>query len=227
MPINTLPTITNHKPLIMLYNTLLLTLAITCNTMAQTTVSDIKTGYLVFQDMDCGDLCDAIEKVTTSHNGNSFSHMGLCYWRNDSLYVIEAVGKGVLLTPYQAFINRSTDAVGKPKIKIARVKHQYTDLAQRAVNVALSYVGTPYDNYYIMGDDKLYCSELMYRAFYVANNKKDFFKLEPMTFKDPATQQFFPAWVTYYGALDIPIPEGFMGCNPGGISRSKHLEFLN
>ncbi len=215
-----------HNGLIKLCNTLLITLFITFNSTAQTNVNAIKTGYLVFQDMDCGDLCDAIEKVTISHHGNSFSHMGLCYWRNDSLYVIEAIGKGVLLTPYQAFINRSADAAGKPKIKIARVKNHYSNLAQRAVTVALSYVGTPYDSYYIMGDDKLYCSELMYRAFYEANNKKDFFELEPMTFKDPATQQFFPAWVTYYGALDIPIPEGFMGCNPGGISRSKHLEFL-
>ncbi|MBC7412725.1 MAG: hypothetical protein H7331_09775 [Bacteroidia bacterium] len=195
--------------------------------LAQPTVNTIKTGDIIFQDMDCGDLCIAIEKVTQSYNNNNFSHMGLCYWRNDSLYVIEAVGKGVILTPYQAFINRSADSLGKPKIKLARLKEKHSQLAQRAVNIALTYLGTPYDDYYIMGDDKLYCSELMYRAFYKANNNHVFFELEPMTFKDPDTHTFFPAWVTYYKNLDIPIPEGFKGCNPGAISRSKHIEFVD
>ncbi len=194
--------------------------------LAQPAVNTIKTGDIIFQDMDCGNLCDAIEKVTQSYGNNSFSHMGLCYWRNDSLYVIEAVGKGVILTPYQAFISRSIDSIGNPKIKLARLTHKHTALAQRAVNIAISYLGTPYDDYYIMGDDKLYCSELMYRAFFKANNNHDFFELEPMTFKDPTTHTYIPAWVTYYGNLDIPIPEGFMGCNPGGISRSKHIEFI-
>jgi uncharacterized protein YycO len=202
-------------------------IATMCTTQAQPSINTIQTGDILFQDMDCGDLCDAIKKVTESYGHNKFSHMGLCYKRNDTVYVIEAVGKGVCITPYNAFVNRSFDSLGKPKVKLARLHHKHIALALRAVDVALSYVGTPYDNYYIMGDDKLYCSELMYRAFYVANNKNDFFELEPMTFKDPATNNYFPAWVNYYNAIDIPIPEGFMGCNPGGISRSKHLMFID
>jgi uncharacterized protein YycO len=210
----------------MVFKCTIILLLLSSITLAQPAVNTIKTGDIVFQDMDCGDLCNAIEKVTQSYGNNSFSHMGLCYWRTDTLYVIEAVGKGVILTPYQAFINRSADSAGKPKIKLARVKYKHAELVQGAVNIALSYLGTPYDDYYIMGDDKMYCSELMYRAFYKANNNHDFFELEPMTFKDPDTHTYFPAWVTYYTNLDIPIPEGFMGCNPGGISRSKHLEFV-
>ena len=40
------------------------------------------------------------------------------------------------------------------------------------------------------------------------------------------TNKFFPAWVDYYQNLKIEIPEGELGCNPGGISTSKKLRLL-
>ncbi|MHC4724324.1 MAG: hypothetical protein ACYS9V_08765 [Planctomycetota bacterium] len=36
-----------------------------------------KEGDLLFQDLDCGPLCDAIEKVTTGYQGSNFSHVGI------------------------------------------------------------------------------------------------------------------------------------------------------
>jgi hypothetical protein len=47
-----------------------------------------------------------------------------------------------------------------------------------------------------------------------------------MTFKDPDTGQFFPAWVEYYQKLKLEIPEGLPGCNPGGLSQDKRLEII-
>ncbi len=186
----------------------------------------LQTGDFIFQDMDCGDLCDAIERVTTSKYGKHYSHMGMCIYKNDSLFVLEAVGKGVCLTPYEQFINRSLDSVGKPKVNHARIKKEYQSVLSNAIANALAYMNTPYDYYYIMGEDKLYCSELFYLSFKKANNNRVFFELQPMTFKDPATQKFFPAWVKYYNDLDVPIPEGFLGCNPGGISLSDKFDFF-
>src|SRR5690606_33541630 len=46
------------------------------------------------------------------------------------------------------------------------------------------------------------------------------------TFNDPDTGQPFPAWVEYYRDLGIPIPEGEPGLNPGGMSRSPHLDIV-
>jgi len=37
----------------------------------------LQPGDLLFQDLDCGPLCDAIEKVTTGYQGANFSHVGI------------------------------------------------------------------------------------------------------------------------------------------------------
>ena len=48
----------------------------------------------------------------------------------------------------------------------------------------------------------------------------------PMTYKQPGTNDFFPAWVEYYNELGKPIPEGLPGCNPGGMSVSDKIEIV-
>ena len=63
-------------------------------------------------------------------------------------------------------------------------------------------------------------------ALSIANKGKPFFEQPPMTFKDPDTGQFFPAWVEYYQQLNLAIPEDMPGCNPGGLSRSGKLEVI-
>ena len=185
-----------------------------------------QSGDLLFQDIDCGGLCDAIEKVTKGIDGKHFSHIGLVYKKDDSLYIIEAIGKDVHLTPIDNFINRQKDANGKPKIVVGRLKEKYQALNAPAINYALKQIGTPYDEPFLYNNGKYYCSELIYDAYKAANKNKPFFKLFPMTFKDPATGETFPAWKNYYKDLNMPIPEGKPGCNPGGISTSDKIEIV-
>lgn len=181
----------------------------------------IKTGDLLFQNLDCGPLCDAIETVTEGYNAQKFSHIGLAYSRKDSMYIIEAIGKDVHLTSLQEFMARTNH----PTI-IARLKKQYQHLIPAAIQEALKHLGDVYDDAFIYNNGKYYCSELIYDAFKKANNNKPFFKLEPMTFKDPATHQFFPAWVDYYKSLNMNIPESKPGINPGGISTSNKIMII-
>lgn len=181
----------------------------------------IKTGDLLFQNLDCGSLCDAIETVTEGYNAQKFSHIGLAYSRKDSMYIIEAIGKDVHLTSLQEFMARTNH----PTI-IARLKKQYQHLIPATIQEALKHLGDVYDDAFIYNNGKYYCSELIYDAFKKANNNKPFFKLEPMTFKDPATHQFFPAWVDYYTSLHMDIPEGKPGINPGGISTSNKIMII-
>jgi hypothetical protein len=47
-----------------------------------------------------------------------------------------------------------------------------------------------------------------------------------MTFKSPKTEEYFEVWVDYYKKLNIEIPEGKPGCNPGGISTSDKLKII-
>ena len=183
-------------------------------------------GDLVFQDLDCGELCDAIEKVTTGFNGKKFSHLGLVSYINDTAYIIEAIGKDVHLTPLELFINRSKDEKANPKISIGRLKPEFINLIPAALKFALSKLGVQYDDEFIYGNQKYYCSELIYDAYKYANNGKPFFQLEPMTFKDPDSGEIFPAWKKYYQDLKTEIPESQPGCNPGSISRSDKLSIV-
>ncbi|MBE9463221.1 YiiX/YebB-like N1pC/P60 family cysteine hydrolase [Dyadobacter subterraneus] len=182
----------------------------------------LKTGDFIFQDLDCGPLCDAIEQVTTSFGGRHFSHIGLVYVQNDSTYIIEAIGKEVQLTPLKTFLKRTPNPM-----LVGRVKKQYDALAKTAVKYALEEKGVPYDDEFIYNNKKYYCSELIYDAFKKANGGTDFFTLQPMTFKQPGSAKFFPVWIQYYAKLGIPIPEAEPGINPGGISTSPFIEILN
>lgn len=187
---------------------------------AQTKVQ-LQDGDLIFQDMDCGPLCDAIEAVTEGYNGNDFSHMGMLYHRNDTIYIIEAAGKAVRLKTLEKF-SKNTN---KP-MYVGRLKKQYRKLISRAIAFSLKQLGIPYDDEYVYNNGSYYCSELIYDAFKDANKGKPFFQLFPMTYKQPGTQQFFPAWVDYYKQIGKPIPEGQPGCNPGGISTSDKIEIV-
>lgn len=182
------------------------------------TLPKLKTGDLLFQDIDCGPLCDAIEVVTEGVEGRDFSHIGLVYVYNDSIYVLEAIGKDVHLTPLDMFAKRSDHP-----LLVATVKKQYEKIASKAVTIALQKRGIAYDDIFLYNNGKYYCSELIYDAFKEANNDYPFFELQPMTFKIPGKNEFFPAWIDYYKELGVPIPEGALGINPGGISRSDKL----
>lgn len=181
----------------------------------------LKQGDLLFQNLDCGDLCDAIEEVTHGRNGLKFSHIGLVYIKGDSTYIIEAIGQAVTLTPLAIFVKRS-----KNTIYLGRLKKEYNLLIKPALLFAIKQLGVAYDDPFIYNNNKYYCSELIYDAFKHANNNVDVFILEPMTFKKPTTKDYYPAWVNYYKSLNITIPEGEPGINPAGISRSEMIEWL-
>ena len=186
----------------------------------------IKEGDLLFQDLNCGDLCNAIEAVTKGVEGKNFSHCAIVVKMSDSLKVVEAIGSNVQLISLKHFFARSGDTNFIKNITIARLSNKYKSIIKNATIFALANIGKPYDDEFVMNDDKFYCSELIYEAFKAANNQKDFFTLAPMTFKDPSTKLYFPAWVDYYKFLNKTIPEGKPGINPGLISRSKKINII-
>lgn len=147
--------------------------------------------------------------------------MGMVYLRNDSILVIEASGKNVHLSPLNQFLSRSAS----PHY-IGRVKPAYRSLIPEALFFALQQMGVPYDNEYLYGNGKYYCSELIYDAFKKANRDQPFFELFPMTYKQPGSSAFFPVWKAYFDQLGTKIPEGKPGCNPGGISLSDKIDML-
>lgn len=180
----------------------------------------LKNGDFIFQSMNCGELCDAINQVTEGYKGIDFNHMGMIVIQNDSILVLEASGSEVKLTPLETFKSYTNQTM-----YVGRLKKRFQKLIPNAIEFGKKQLGTPYDDAYLYDNGSYYCSELIYDCFLQANGKP-FFKLYPMTFKAPGSNDYFEAWTAYYQKLNIEIPEGKPGCNPGGISVSNKIKIL-
>jgi uncharacterized protein YycO len=149
--------------------------------------SDLKPGDLIFQNLDCGPMCDAIEAVTDGVDGQDFSHVAMICRQGDSLVVIEAIGKGVHYTSLSDFSKRTSN-----KMYVGRVKPKYKKMIADAEAFAERQINIPYDDAFLYDNGKYYCSELVYDAFKFANHNKPFFTLYPMTYKQPGSNEYFP-----------------------------------
>lgn len=187
----------------------------------------LQPGDMLFQDLDGSPLADAIETVTDGVEGSRFSHVGMVIAVDgDEPQVIEAGGRGVVITPVGRFLARSLDGDGRPKVLVGRLEESHRRLIPAAIEYAKGQVGKPYDKPYVMREDAFYCSELLYYSFAHANAGEPVFDTAPMTFKDPSTGEFFPAWIEYYRKLGTTIPEGEPGLNPGGMSRASCVKIV-
>lgn len=197
----------------------LLLLMISCYSWAQKT--SFKEGDLIFQNIDCGPLCEAINEVTFGYNGINFNHIGMVINYENKLQVIEATWPEVAITPLDSFLAKT-----KNTMYLGRLLPEYTSLISNAKAFAIKQVGIPYDVNYLMNNDKYYCSELLYDAFKYANEDEEFFKLYPMTYKSKTTGEYFPEWLDYFEKLGQKVPENLPGCNPAGLSLSKKITIV-
>lgn len=198
--------------------------------------SDIRLqeGDILFQDLLPDTFSNAIESVTCGAGDRNFSHCGLVVRKGDSLYVAEAIGKGVCLTPVDSFLARSGERPsrkvrggtyvhgGMPSVAVGRLLPEYMEAVPHACKKAEGYLGRPYDFPFLPGDSALYCSELIYECF----REYGIFHNSPMTFRRSGESSISEEWTEYYGKLGLPVPEGVPGTNPGALSRSEKLRIL-
>ena len=181
--------------------------------------TELKNGDLLFININCGGMCDAINAVTQGYKNNDFNHMGLVVkTAKNEYYVYEAIGSAVVKTPLKDFL-----AYTKKPVYVGTLKRKYVYLLSKAIPFCEGQLGVPYDDDFLYDNGKYYCSELIYDAFKFANNNKPFFKLFPMTYKEPKSDNFFPVWTEHFAKRGIEIPEGKLGCNPGGMSLDKKI----
>jgi hypothetical protein len=182
---------------------------------------EYRPGDFLFLDLDCGPLCDAIEAVTQGYDGQSFSHVGMVVLKNDSVYIVEAIGKAVVLSPLSNFL-----AYTKKPAWHFRLQDSLQHRIQPALNFALQKLGMPYDDVFLPNNGKYYCSELIFDAFQSTGSGPNPFRLEPMEYRKPGTTEIFPVWKAYFEKRGIPVPQSLPGCNPGGLSRSPALYLI-
>ena len=183
---------------------------------------ELQEGDLLFQDLDSSPLCDAIELVTPGYKDANFSHIGLVVLDNDTLKVLEAIPPKVVLTDMKSFFNRSYDTDGKSKIIVGRLKDEFQHTIKDAIVYAKSKMEIKYDEAFLMNNKSYYCSELIFEAF----EKDSIFRLKPMTFLHPETNDTLTVWKNYYSKLGITIPQNEPGINPGIMSLSDKIEII-
>ncbi len=180
-------------------------------------------GDLLFQDLDCGPLCNAIENVEKGYNNTRISHVGIVVKDNGKWYVAEAYRK-VQKTPLREFLHRSTDAHGNPKIIVGRIKKQYSTYATLFKQILDTLYGKPYDDEFLTNNGKYYCCELVYEIFQDKNGKH-LFDLQPMQFSQQSNR-IDSIWIVYFHKLKKKIPLNQPGCNPAHYSLSDKLEIV-
>ncbi|MBW7983423.1 YiiX family permuted papain-like enzyme [Enterobacillus tribolii] len=173
----------------------------------------VQNGDIIFQVSRSAQSL-AIQQAT----GSRYSHMGIIFFRNDKPYVFEASGK-VKYTPLQDWIDR-----GEQKhIVVKRMKNAGQVLTPAALSAmrkqAQRFAGKPYDLRFSWSDERLYCSELVWKIYDRALKVKigERQKVREFHLHAPAVKQKL---YERYGA-NIPLDEWVI--SPGAMFASPLL----
>lgn len=135
----------------------------------------LQDGDIIFQTSK-SKQSKAIQLATRS----KYSHVGIIYRNNNKLYVFEAV-QPVKLTVFKTWIARGE----RGHYVVKRLKEANTilttEVKNRIKNLGKKFLGRNYDSYFEWSDERLYCSELVWKIYKEATGI-ELGKLE--TFKD-------------------------------------------
>ncbi|VAW62595.1 hypothetical protein MNBD_GAMMA11-2736 [hydrothermal vent metagenome] len=115
-----------------------------------------ENGDILFQSLPDSELTRAIEGATNS----PYSHTGIVINKKGTWYVREAVGP-VTDTRLYLWIARGRNA----DFAAYRLKAQYASSIPAFIKESEKYLGLPYDIFFELDDEKIYCSELVYKSF--------------------------------------------------------------
>jgi hypothetical protein len=127
----------------------------------------------------------AIQKATRSR----YSHMGIVYLRDQQAFVFEAV-EPVKSTPLQEWIDRGEGG----HFVVKRLKNASevlnSDALDRMLEVGEALKGKHYDLYFEWSDDRIYCSELVWKVYKRALNLEvgELQTISDFDLSDPAVQ---------------------------------------
>lgn len=179
-------------------------------------------GDLLFCAVDTSAMSMAIGAATGKESmAVAYDHMAIFGVVDGVPSVIEASSrKGVAITPWDTFLSEASEINGKPAITVMRIKDGLCP--EKVIARAMSFLGQPYDWYYLPSNGRMYCSELIYES-YLDEAGRHIFQASPMNFRDRDGNmpQF---WTDLFSGLGIPVPEGIPGTNPNDMSLSPLLE---
>ena len=166
---------------------------------------------------------NAITDVTHGIDEMGINHVAIFHKDKKGCYAIEAIHKGVCITPIDSFLNQNKGRSSNQQILVGRINHDSIDIS-KSISNALKYIGRPYDFYFEPGDSAIYCSELVQISF-VDHKGKLLFHTIPMSFHNDSGE-ISAFWRNYYSKAGMNVPEGAPGSNPGELSREKIIKMI-
>jgi hypothetical protein len=171
----------------------------------------IQEGDMIFQTSE-SKQCEAIRIATNS----KFSHCGIVFIEKGRKYVFEAV-QPVKYTPIEIWINRGKES----HFVVTRIKNASTllntETIQKMKNYAKGLNNKDYDLYFEWSDDKIYCSELIWKIYKNGAGIElcPLQKLKDFNLKDAKVQ----AILTERYGNTIPLEESVIA--PSNLENSK------
>lgn len=125
---------------------------------------NLKTGDIIFQDFNFG-LSQAIKIITKSE----YSHVGMIIKKQGKTYVLEAV-QPVRLSEFNEWISRNPDSLFVVKRLINRDSIITPKIEAKIEKELTKYLNKDYDIKFGWSDEKMYCSELVWKLYKNAIN---------------------------------------------------------
>jgi hypothetical protein len=170
-------------------------------------------GDIIFQTSESRQ-CEAVRIATKS----KFSHCGIIFFIEGKQFVFEAV-QPVRITPLEDWIKHGKDS----KYVVKRLKNAATILNAETLEKMKSYgsqfMGKEYDAYFEWTDDRIYCSELIWKVYKNGTGLQlcNLQKLKDFNLEDERVQKILKE---RYGN-DIPLDEKVV--SPSNLADSKLL----
>ncbi len=145
----------------------------------------LRDGDIVFQTSRSAQSI-AVQRAT----GSRYSHMGMVFIRNGKPFVYEAAGK-VQYTPLDSWVARGVGGhVVAKRLRDASVILNAEGVG-RLRQAAREFEGRPYDLTFEWSDDRIYCSELVWKIYQRALGIElgGLQKIKEFNLKDPAVRQ--------------------------------------
>jgi uncharacterized protein YycO len=186
------------------------------NKVQESGLNSTLDGDMIFQTSQ-STQCEAVRIATNS----KFSHCGIIYIQNGQHYVYEAV-QPVKMTKLDDWI---THGENKSYV-VKRLKNSKSILTKSVIEKMKNYGSTlmnkNYDLYFGWSDDKIYCSELVWKIYKNGANIElcSLEKLKKFNLKDPKVQTIMNE---RYGK-NVPLEEDVVA--PSQLVDSKILETI-
>jgi hypothetical protein len=189
-----------------LVSTLVFTMLLSCQSILAN-YKTLQTGDILLLDMDCWS-CALIEDET----GGPYSHSGIVLNINGKIQIGQSLGQ-VYLLDFDYFKNFTT----KPIMHL-RPKSMSRYKKEKLLSLYFNdYDGLPFDDDFVWDDEKLYCSEFIYKILDDVISFKSFGP-KPMSYT-----RNWEAWKAYFKKEP---PQGKIGISPNDFTRSPEFEFV-